>query len=105
MFVVEGPRFSSRAESNLYRSWGASLINMTNIPEVVLAKEAGILYAAVAMATDYDCWRDTGEKVSVEHVLKTFKSNAEKVTKLFLEVVPKIAKQDWSEEIGEIKVR
>ncbi|CAL8093600.1 unnamed protein product [Orchesella dallaii] len=101
--VIEGPRFSSRAESNMYRSFGASLVNMTNVPEVVLAKEAGILYAAVAMATDYDCWRDTGEKVSVEHVLQTFRDNATKVTKLFLAAVPKIAKLEWTQEIEELK--
>lgn len=71
---------------------------------MVLAKEAGLLYAAVAMATDYDCWRDTGDKVCVADVLKTFKENVEKITKLFVHIVPKIAAKDWSKEISELKV-
>jgi len=71
---------------------------------VNLAKEAGLLYASVAMATDYDCWRDTGEKVSVEKVLATFKGNAKKVTELFKWVVPKIAAKDWTSEIEDLKV-
>jgi len=100
---IEGPRFSTRAESNVYRSWGDATVNMTTVPEAQLAKEAGLLYASVAMATDYDCWRDTGEKVSVENVMKTFKENAEKVTMLFVNVVPKIAKKDWSNEILALK--
>ncbi|CAG7677353.1 unnamed protein product, partial [Allacma fusca] len=101
--TIEGPRFSSKAESNLYRSWGASVVNMTCVPESVLAKEAGLLYAAVAMATDYDCWRDTGEKVSVEGVMRTFKANSQKVTKLFKHVVPKIAEQSWDEHIENLQ--
>jgi len=101
---IEGPRFSTRAESNVYRSWGAATVNMTTVPEAQLAKEAGLLYASVAMATDYDCWRDTGEKVSVENVMKTFRENAEKVTMLFVNVVPKIAKKDWCNEIMALKM-
>lgn len=100
---IEGPRFSSRAESNVFRSWNAQLVNMTLVPEVVLAKEAGLLYAAVAMATDYDCWRDTGDKVCVADVMKTFKENVEKITKLFVHIVPKIAAKDWTKEITELK--
>lgn len=71
---------------------------------MVLAKEAGLLYAAVAMATDYDCWRDSGDKVCVADVLKTFKENVEKITKLFVHIVPKIAAKDWTQEIEELKV-
>jgi len=100
---LEGPRFSSVAESNVYRSWGASLVNMTTVPEVILAKEAGLLYATVGMATDYDCWRDTGEKVSADAVIKTFRENASKVTKLFRNVVPKIAVHDWTPHTNELK--
>uniref|UniRef100_A0A8D8QBT9 S-methyl-5'-thioadenosine phosphorylase n=1 Tax=Cacopsylla melanoneura TaxID=428564 RepID=A0A8D8QBT9_9HEMI len=100
---IEGPRFSSLAESNVFKSWNAQLVNMTLVPEVVLAKEAGLLYAAVAMATDYDCWRDVGNKVCVADVLKTFKENVEKITKLFVHIVPKIAAQDWTKEIEELK--
>lgn len=62
--TIEGPRFSSRAESFVFRTWGADIINMTTVPEVVLAKEAGICYASIAMATDYDCWKEHEEAVS-----------------------------------------
>lgn len=101
--TIEGPRFSSRAESNVFRSWGCDLVNMTLVPEVVLAKEAGLCYAAIALATDYDCWRDTGEKVSVPEVLAMFKKNVEKVTKILVEAVPNIAKQDWTDTINELR--
>ena len=67
MVTIEGPRFSSKAESLMFRSWGGDLINMTTVPEVVLAKEAGLSYASIAMVTDYDCWRDSSE----EHVSST----------------------------------
>uniref|UniRef100_A0A1B6KHS5 S-methyl-5'-thioadenosine phosphorylase n=1 Tax=Graphocephala atropunctata TaxID=36148 RepID=A0A1B6KHS5_9HEMI len=101
--VIEGPRFSSKAESNLYRSWGAHMVNMTLVPEVVLAKEAGLSYAAIAMATDYDCWRDHGDGVCVADVLATFKKNVEKITKLFVAVVPKIADRKWDDVIKKNK--
>jgi len=61
MVTIEGPRFSSRAESLTFRSWGGDLVNMTTTPEVILAKEAGLSYASIAMVTDYDCWRDSTE--------------------------------------------
>lgn len=73
MITVEGPRFSSRAESHMFRSWGGEVINMTTVPEVALARELGLCYAAVAMATDYDCWKKGEEPVSVEKVMATFK--------------------------------
>lgn len=101
--TIEGPRFSSKAESNLFRAWGADLVNMTLVPEVVLAKEAGLCYAAIAMATDYDCWRDHGKKVSVPEVIATFQKNVEKVTRLVLAAVPLIAKQDWTDTINELR--
>lgn len=72
--------------------------------KVVLAKEAGICYASVALATDYDCWRDSGEKVSVAHVLQTFKNNVSKMTQLILAVVPLIAAETWDETIDELQV-
>lgn len=64
VLTIEGPRFSSRAESLMFREWGADVINMTTVPEVVLAKEAGLCYASIAMATDYDCWKEHEEAVS-----------------------------------------
>jgi len=100
---IEGPRFSTRAESNVYRGYGAATVNMTTAPEAQLAKEAGLLYASIAMATDYDCWRDVGEKVTVEHVLRTFKNNVGKMQDIFKTVVPLIAKKDWTEEIKAAK--
>lgn len=101
--VIEGPRFSSRAESEVFRSWGAHVIGMTTVPEVVLAKEAGLCYAVIAMATDYDCWRDTGEKVSHKYVLEIFHQNVQKVIKILLAVVPKMGKVDWTQTIAEAK--
>ena len=92
MITIEGPRFSTKAESNLFRSWGADVINMTTVPEAVLAREAGICYASVAMATDYDCWHDSKEPVSIEMILNVMKGNAENVMKILLEAIPKI---DW----------
>jgi 5'-methylthioadenosine phosphorylase len=75
--VMEGPAFSTRAESELYRSWGASLIGMTALPEAKLAREAEICYAAVACATDYDCWHETEESVSADLILNNLLRNVE----------------------------
>ena len=88
--TIEGPRFSTKAESRMFRSWGADVINMSVATEAALANEAGIPYAAVAMSTDYDCWKDDEEPVSWEAILAVFKSNAEKVTRLLLDTIPKI---------------
>jgi 5'-methylthioadenosine phosphorylase len=100
---IEGPRFSTKAESNMYRSWGSDLVNMTIVPEAQLAKEKGILYASIAMATDYDCWRESAEgRVSVEEVMATFKKNVEKVTKLIIGVIPNIGKIDWTDTINDL---
>lgn len=100
---IEGPRFSTKAESNLYRSWNCDLVNMTIMPEVVLAKEKGLLYASIAMATDYDCWRETSDgRVCVEEVMATFKKNVEKVTQLIIGVIPNIAKLDWTDTINDL---
>ncbi len=72
---IEGPQFSTRAESNLYRSWGVDVIGMTNIPEAKLAREAEICYATIALSTDYDCWHEEEEDVSVEAILEIIKRN------------------------------
>ncbi|XP_050538286.1 S-methyl-5'-thioadenosine phosphorylase [Daktulosphaira vitifoliae] len=101
--VIEGPRFSSKAESNMFRSWNADLVNMTLVPEVILAKEAGLLYCTIAMATDYDCWREDTEKVNVASVIKVFQENVKKITHIFLNVVPIIAEKNWDSEIDELK--
>ncbi|ERE86203.1 S-methyl-5'-thioadenosine phosphorylase-like protein [Cricetulus griseus] len=102
--TIEGPRFSSRAESFVFRTWGADVINMTTVPEVVLAKEAGICYASIAMATDYDCWKEHEEAVSVDGVLKTMKENANKAKSLLLTTIPQIGSMEWSETLRNLKV-
>ena len=76
--VMEGPQFSTLAESNLYRSWNADVIGMTNMPEAKLAREAEIRYASVSMVTDFDCWHPDHENVDVQQVIKVLLSNAEK---------------------------
>lgn len=88
--TIEGPRFSTKAESHLFRSWGCDIINMTTVPEVTLAREAGLCYASVAMSTDYDCWHDTQEHVTIEMVFEIMKRNAQNVIRLILETLPRI---------------
>jgi 5'-methylthioadenosine phosphorylase len=85
--VMEGPQFSTLAESNFYRRWGLDVIGMTNMPEAKLAREAEIRYATVAMVTDFDCWHPDHEAVSVEQVIKTLLSNSEKAKKVVAEVL------------------
>lgn len=85
--VMEGPQFSSLAESNMYRNWGADVIGMTNMPEAKLAREAEIRYATVAMVTDFDCWHPDHDDVSVEQVIKTLLKNAEQAKKVVTEVL------------------
>lgn len=85
--TIEGPRFSTRAESRMFRMWGADVINMSIAPEAILANEAGIPYAAVAMSTDYDCWKEDEAPVSWEDILKVFSANVENMTKLLKTVV------------------
>ena len=84
--VMEGPQFSSLAESKLYRSWGCDVIGMTNMPEAKLAREAEIRYASVAMVTDYDCWHEDHDDVSVDQVIKTLIGNADNARKMIVEV-------------------
>ncbi len=88
--VMEGPQFSTLAESKLYRQWGCDVIGMTNMPEAKLAREAEICYASVAMVTDFDCWHPDHEDVSVEQVIKVLVGNAEKAKTLIGEVAPMI---------------
>jgi 5'-methylthioadenosine phosphorylase len=88
--TIEGPRFSTRAESRMFRAWGADIINMSIATETALANEAGIPYAAIGMSTDYDCWKEDEAPVR-EAVLAVFKSNASKVTNLLVESIPLIA--------------
>jgi 5'-methylthioadenosine phosphorylase len=74
---MEGPQFSTRAESRLYRTWGADVIGMTNLQEAKLAREAEICFTTLALATDYDCWNQTAGDVEIDHVLAVLKQNVE----------------------------
>jgi len=90
MITVEGPRFSTKAESLMFKNWGAELINMSTTPEVVLANELNILYQSIAMVTDYDCWKENEEPVSFDLILKRVKENSEKVKKLLFKVIEEL---------------
>ena len=85
--VMEGPQFSTLAESNLYRSWGADVIGMTNMPEAKLAREAEIRYASVSMVTDYDCWHTDHENVDVQQVIKVLLGNAAKAKNMIKNII------------------
>jgi 5'-methylthioadenosine phosphorylase len=85
--VMEGPQFSTLAESNLYRSWNADVIGMTNMPEAKLAREAEIRYASVSMVTDFDCWHPEHENVDVQQVIKVLLGNAEKAKKMIKNII------------------
>ena len=88
--TIEGPRFSTKAESKMFRLFGADVINMSTVPEVILAREAKICYQAIAMSTDYDCWKEGEEPVTWDMIVERMKLNAENVKRLILAVIPKI---------------
>jgi 5'-methylthioadenosine phosphorylase len=88
--AMEGPQFSSLAESNLYRSWGCAVIGMTAMPEAKLAREAELPYALVAMVTDYDCWHPDHDHVTVDQVIKVLSANAERARRLVMRAAPKL---------------
>jgi 5'-methylthioadenosine phosphorylase len=88
--VMEGPQFSTLAESELYRQWGCDVIGMTNMPEAKLAREAEICYATVAMVTDYDCWHPGHDAVTVDEIVKVLLANADKARALVKQAVPTI---------------
>src|SRR5690606_40882507 len=85
---IEGPQFSTRAESNLYRSWGVDVIGMTNLPEARLAREAELPYASVALVTDYDCWHQSEEAVNVSAVLAVVQRNVQTAQQILRKVLP-----------------
>ncbi|MFA5021678.1 MAG: S-methyl-5'-thioadenosine phosphorylase [Patescibacteria group bacterium] len=90
--TIEGPRFSTRAESHMFRSWGGDIINMSIAPEAILANEAGIPYAAIAMSTDYDCWKKDEKPVTWEEILEIFEKNVNNVKRVLIETISKIGK-------------
>ncbi len=89
VITIEGPRFSTRAESKLWQLFGADVVNMSTVPECVLAREAGICYSVICMSTDYDCFKE-GREVNIKEVLRVFRENSERVKKLIIDVLPKI---------------
>ncbi len=90
VITIEGPRFSTKAESHMFRGFGADVINMSTVPEVILARELGICYQSIAMSTDYDCWKEGEEPVSWEMIVSIMHQNAENVKRLILNTIPKI---------------
>jgi len=100
---IEGPQFSTRAESLLYRSWNADIVGMTNLPEARLAREAEMPYASVAMVTDYDCWHESEEDVSVEVVIKVLNKNADSARKIIRKVIEKLPDPEKSPAFSALK--
>ena len=98
--VMEGPQFSTRAESELYRTWGCDVIGMTNMPEAKLAREAEMCYATVAMVTDYDCWHDDHDDVNVETILQVLQRNAVEAKSLVAALAPMISNRETMCEAG-----
>lgn len=98
--AMEGPQFSSLAESKLYRSWGCSVIGMTAMPEAKLAREAELPYAIVAMVTDYDCWHPDHDHVTVDQVVKVLTQNADKARALVKRVTPKLGPERTPSPLG-----
>ena len=98
--VMEGPQFSSLAESNLYRSWGCDVIGMTNMPEAKLAREAEIPYATVAMVTDYDCWHPDHDHVDVSTIVRVLNENADKARALIRTVAPLLGPERTPSPLG-----
>ena len=93
---TEGPQFSTRAESRLYRSWGGSIINMSALPEAKLAREAEIAYQMICMSTDYDCWHPSGD-VTIEMVMNNMKANAENARRFLGAVLDELSKEEHVE--------
>jgi 5'-methylthioadenosine phosphorylase len=89
--TIEGPRFSTKAESHMFRLLGGDVINMSTVPEVILARELGICYQSIAMSTDYDCWKVDEEPVTWDIIVQTMEANAENVKRLIATTVPKIS--------------
>ena len=88
--AIEGPRFSTRAESHMFRLLGADVINMSTVPEAILARELGICYQSIAMSTDYDCWREDETTVTWDMIVKVMSQNADNVKRLLLGAIPNI---------------
>ena len=92
--TIEGPRFSTKAESIMFRSWGCDIINMSTVPEVVLARELELEYQSMAMSTDYDCWHESEDEVTMEMIYAIMEKNVDSVKKLIEQVIPLIHEKD-----------
>jgi 5'-methylthioadenosine phosphorylase len=92
--TIEGPRFSTRAESHMFRLWGGDIINMSTVPEAVLAREAGICYAVAAMSTDYDAWHHSEEPVTWEMIATVMSKNVRNVKEIFFKALPAVTYED-----------
>lgn len=102
VITIEGPRFSTKAESHMFRGFGADIINMSTVPEVILAREQGICYQSIAMSTDYDCWKEGEEPVTWDMIVAVMSKTAEKVKTLILRTLPEIKylKDDCNGEVA-----
>ena len=94
--AMEGPQFSTLAESELYRSWNCDVIGMTNMPEAKLAREAEIAYATIAMVTDYDCWHPDHDAVTVDNIIVVLNNNSKNAKKLVLNIIKNISQKTWT---------
>ncbi len=94
--AMEGPQFSTLAESELYRSWNCDVIGMTNMPEAKLAREAEIAYATIAMVTDYDCWHPDHDAVTVDNIIVVLNNNSKNAKKLILNIIKNISQKTWT---------
>ncbi len=90
--TIEGPRFSTKAESMMFRSWGCDIINMSTVPEIVLARELDLEYQSIAMSTDYDCWHESEEEVTMEMIYAVMEKHVHNVKKLIENAIPLISK-------------
>ena len=100
--AIEGPQFSTRAESHLYRQWGGDVIGMTAMPEARLAREAELPYALIGMVTDYDCWRDPSQDVDVTDILQVMRGNAETARALLVQLAQVLPKNRSASPIDTI---
>ena len=98
--TIEGPRFSTKAESMMFRSLGCDIINMSTVPEIVLARELDLHYQSMAMSTDYDCWHESEEEVTMEMIYAVMEKNVNNVKKLIEQVIPLISKQYKKRELN-----
>lgn len=104
--TIEGPRFSTRAESKMFQKWGADVVNMSTVPEIILARELSLCYQGIAMVTDYDCWKEDEKPVTWEIVIERMKNNSENVKKLLIETIKNMNFPDCDciQSVSEVRV-